>query len=126
MKGKLSMTILSDAYLTKLRTLHADVSDTYERLNRMLSAVDKEISNIYHNVERIEFDGESAYAAITLLQDALHRRRAVKDELSCVRPLMQLFANNVDDMNARYRKAVSRSEEMRGPVNLVEFGGFDA
>lgn len=109
---------ISDAYLTQLKALNEDMAATYARLGRLLSAVDNEVNAVYHAIERTVFDEASAFAAITMLQNALHRRRVVKDELAKFNPVRRLLSDNIDVADRKHRRAIDLSEKMRGPLNV--------
>lgn len=115
-------------YLAQLRKLNDDVSASQERLSRLLSGVDREVSNIYHTIERTtEIDEATAYSAMTKLQDALHRRRIVKDEMALLSPVRRLLADNLKDTEKKYRRAAALSDEIRRYVHIkIEdiTGGF--
>lgn len=117
---------LSDAYLAQLHSLSASVTGTQERLSRLLSEVDCEVSDLYHEIERTDFDEASAFSAMTMLQNALHRRRIVKDEMALLTPVRKLLADNLKDTVRSHRRIVAASDKIRRYVNLKieDIGGF--
>lgn len=120
---------LSDSYLQQLHTLHAGVSETYNRLNRMQSEMDRQISGVYHEIEKMEIDEVTGPAAVKLLQDVLRKRRVVKDELIRLQPIYCMLADHVDETEKQYRKRVAKSDEIRRSLNVTlnfnDIGGFD-
>jgi hypothetical protein len=110
---------LADAYMTQLHALNDGVNETQDKLSRLLSAIDKEVSNIYHTIERTELDAGFAYSAMTFLQDALLRRRTVKDEVACLNPIRTMLAANMDETIKRHRKNVAMSDEIKRELSVT-------
>lgn len=119
---------LSETYLAQLHTLHTGVVGTFDRLNRMQSEMDREVSAIYHEIEKMELDEASALGAARLLQGALRKRRVVKDEIVRLQPIYQMLTTNVDETDKQYRKRVTKSDEIRRSLNVTlkieDIGGF--
>jgi hypothetical protein len=110
---------LADTYLAQLHALNAGVNGTQDRLSGLLSAADKEISNITHMLERTELDEASAYSAMMFLKNALHRRRTVKDEIARLIPIRTMLAANVEETDKRHRKMVAISDEIQRELSVI-------
>ncbi|MFB6362506.1 hypothetical protein ACFCP7_00410 [Paenibacillus elgii] len=109
----------SEDYFAQLRTLYANVKDAYDRLNRAQSAADREVSAIYHEIERTEFDDDSAIAVVLLLQNSLRKRRAIKDEFRRLAPIYEMFNANIGPTEERYFKIAAKSAELRHSLNVT-------
>lgn len=70
-------------------------------LNKELSLVDQELCDLHHYVEFNDLNAAQGYRIYKRMQDALMRRRAIKDELYVVSvikqgiPSIQKLGNNV-------------------------------
>lgn len=58
-------------------------------LNKELSLVDQELCNLHHYVEFNDLNAAQGYRIYKRMQDALMRRRAIKDELYVVSVIKQ-------------------------------------
>jgi hypothetical protein len=108
------MDYVSDAYYKKLTEAYAEVKHTYSKLVMMLSSLDKKISEIYHQVEKSEYEELDAIACVFQLKEVLARRRAVKDELARLKPMRDM----ADMIERRYEGALKASFQVRQELNL--------
>jgi hypothetical protein len=111
---------LSAPYYDQLRSLHADVSVTHERLNRSLSVLDRQLSAVYHEIEK-HGDIDEAYGlgAALLLQSILRKRRVIKDELFRLYPVYNMLKLNMADVETRYSKVAANSVKIRRSLNVT-------
>lgn len=80
-------------------------------LSNELSRLDKIISKLYHELEKVQPSEEFALSFVTQLHDTLKKRRVVKEELlridAVLRPLLDT-AEEVEKSVRRGRKTASR------------------
>ncbi|WP_423410241.1 hypothetical protein AABM38_10070 [Heyndrickxia sp. MSNUG] len=101
---------LSEICFDKLEALCKEVRQSHEKLNKAQSAVDRHISDIYHQIERSEgFNMSEGDAYARKLKEALHKRRLIKDELARLYPVYDVFRNGIDEVDDHYRRAVRKS-----------------
>ncbi|GAA4845678.1 hypothetical protein GCM10023310_24470 [Paenibacillus vulneris] len=114
------MSILSAAfYFEQVHSVYENVKIAYERLNKCMSQLDRQISDIYHDLERYDIDEAAGYSVAVMLQEALRKRRAVKDELLKLRPIYDLLEHNIGEMDKQYAKANKNSANVRRSLNAT-------
>jgi len=109
----------SDLLYEQLRNLYYDVTSFYDELNRYQSHYDKQISEIYHELERIELNHVNAYDYALKLQDVLRKRRVVKDELARLHPVRNYINATFSELQKQIDRAVSKSNEIRKSLNVT-------
>lgn len=109
----------SQSYFDALLALREEVVAAFKLLNRKQSELDRQVSAIYHEIEKCELDVDSGFAAAVLLQDVLRRRRVVKDEISHMAPLYKFLSDQTGALIDNYQKRVEKSEEIRRNLNVT-------
>lgn len=109
----------SKTYFDALLSLREEINVAHETLNRKQSELDRQVSAIYHDIETRDLDTDSGYSAAVNLQEALRRRRVVKDEIACLSPLYQFLNDHTDALIKDYRKRTRKSEEFRLTWNVT-------
>ncbi|MEG9297035.1 hypothetical protein V6B33_11265 [Mangrovibacillus sp. Mu-81] len=104
---------LSDELHCKIVDLQTEVKDTYRKLNMMLSALDKRISELYHSLERTPPDDVDAIAFTSQLKAVLERRRVVKDERARLKLFNGLAGHSLREIELNYDRALQASFEIR-------------
>ncbi|KMJ59390.1 hypothetical protein AB685_00415 [Bacillus sp. LL01] len=100
---------LTDGYYRTLVETYREVINTYEKLNAILSALDKEISRLYHQLELCPVEELDSILFTSQLKDVLAKRRAIKDEKARISPFYQLAQEAVDEIEKRHRRTISRT-----------------
>lgn len=97
-------------YHTKFNELLAELNGERTKLVAELSKLDKYVSSLYHELEKVELAEEFAFSFTSHLHDVLKKRRVVKDELArldaVLHPVMAV-ENEVKELVVR-RKNVSK------------------
>ncbi|GAA4854636.1 hypothetical protein GCM10023310_36950 [Paenibacillus vulneris] len=70
-------------------------------------------------MERCEIDEAAGYSVAVMLQEALRKRRAVKDELLKLRPIYDLLEHNIGELDKQYAKANKNSANVRRSLNAT-------
>ncbi|WP_110930581.1 hypothetical protein [Paenibacillus bouchesdurhonensis] len=100
------------------RELTREAKVTRDRLSRMLSDFDRAISNIYHELERVDLSPDSGYYAALLLQDVLRKRRVVKDELAGINHLALVLESAQSDLDQHIKRNKKRSRRWHRELNI--------
>lgn len=98
--------------------LTREAKETQDRLIQKLSGLDRAISNIYHELERIDLTPESGYHAALLLQDILRKRRVIKDEIDGLDGLVSSLVNAQTDIDKRMKNSEKRSRRWHRELNI--------
>lgn len=109
----------SQSYFDALLALRDEVNSAFTLLNRKQSELDRQVTAIYHELEKCELDADSGFAAAVLLQDVLRRRRVVKDEISRMAPLFKFLSDHTGGLIQNYHKRAAKSEEIRRNLNVT-------
>lgn len=80
-------------------------------LNRMLSDVDKEISDIMHYLEFNELNDEDMLKVSKMLQECSYRRREIKDEMKKTSLMKSNFFDS--DFNTKVQQSLEFIEKMK-------------
>jgi hypothetical protein len=108
---------ITDNYHHNLLETCGHIRDTYKKLGRMLSAIDRQISGLYHSVEKTDEDELDAIAYMTQLKALLVRRRAVKDELARLKLFNGLAKHVEGEVGLHYENILRASFEVRQSLN---------
>ncbi|MFD1018679.1 hypothetical protein [Thalassobacillus hwangdonensis] len=111
------MTTSAQDYFDQLRYLNEEITVTYERLNALQSRFDKEISEIYHDIERSDFDLTDGLQTTLRLKEVLQQRRAVKDQLVRIQPMYDLLRRNFRRVNDEYLRRSEKGDQVRSSLN---------
>lgn len=109
----------TDVYIGRLRALYTDVVTEKERLITALSKLDRQVSAIYHEIEKCDIDSNNGYGAALLLQNTLRQRRVVKDALLHLKPVYDMLHANMGSVEKQHHKVVAKSEEVRRSLNVT-------
>lgn len=102
----------------RYRELTREAKETQDRLNQRLQGFDRAISNIYHEIERIDLTPESGYHAALLLQDVLRKRRVIKDEIGGLNSLVSILVTAQRDIDVRMKNSEKRSRRWHHELNI--------
>lgn len=110
---------LSDAFFDQLRSLHKNVSETYEHLNRLQSELDREVSAVHHDIERDSFDLFGGHTHAKRLQDILRKRRVIKGEFIRIQPIYNMLAQNFEKVKSSYTRKTAANDKVRSMQNVT-------
>lgn len=113
---------LAGSYLTQLQRLTDEISRDRAKLSELNSQLDRDISAIYHEIEKMDLTPDNAYHICALLQSTLRKRRVVKDEFARMNSITDLIDSNrnrVENAQKRYEKAAASSEKVRQSLNVT-------
>jgi uncharacterized coiled-coil DUF342 family protein len=113
------MNTKSDLFYEQLRGLYYEVTSFYNELNKRQSQYDKQISEIYHELERAELNHVNAYEYAIKLQDVLRKRRVVKDELARLQPIRNYVNSTFNELQKQIDRVISKSNEIRKSLNVT-------
>ncbi|MCG7386846.1 hypothetical protein [Paenibacillus sp. ACRRY] len=105
----------TQSYFETLNAVHAELAETYAILNVKQSELDREVSAISHEIERMDLDLEDGYGVATRLQETLRRRRVVKDEHKRV----SLLIRGLTQLSVDYRKNEAKSKRICRELNVT-------
>ena len=110
---------IPENYFEKLHGLYDEVKDAYENLNCMQSALDRKVSDIYHEIEKSEFDIVQGNDFAKQLKQTLQYRRVIKDELARLMPVYNMMKNEVGKVDEQYNRAIRKSYEIKESLNVT-------
>lgn len=114
---------ISVNYFDKFQELYVEVKASYEKLNKLQSALDRKVSDIYHDIERTEFNIVQGHEIARTLKETLKQRRVVKEELALLFPVYNLLTEHSGRVDEQYNRAVRRSYSIK--ENLKVTMGID-
>ncbi|MCA1319785.1 hypothetical protein LC085_07645 [Bacillus tianshenii] len=107
-------------YYAELKKLQSEVSEAFTRLNTLQSALDKEVSRIYHDIEKLEtMDAEQSYIIMRDLKETLLHRRVVKDEVKRLQPIYNMLRSQTGQVDEQFARAMKTSFEIRRQLNTT-------
>ncbi|MEI3606910.1 hypothetical protein SPD48_14495 [Pseudogracilibacillus sp. SE30717A] len=102
----------------QMRKNYETIKQNYYRLRDELSRVDKQISALYHDLEKTDLSEEMGYQYAVALQNMLRKRRIIKDELISLEILRNTFRSSFEQANKRLSGNRTKSEEIRKSLNV--------
>ncbi|WP_028560910.1 hypothetical protein [Paenibacillus pinihumi] len=108
-----------DSYLARYRNLNSEVMSKYQKLTNALSEVDREVSAIYHEIEKLDLTETCGHAAAVMLQQVLHRRRVIKGELAQLLPLFRALNGQCSKVIQKHREQAAKNDEIRRSLNVT-------
>lgn len=111
--------ISSADFIERLRELYVGVEESYKQACRLLSAFDREVSAVYHEIEKTRFDVVRGYYLAKKLQNVLHRRRAVKSEVVRLQPIYCFLRDNFKNVESVYKERSKKDDEVRTSLNAT-------
>jgi hypothetical protein len=114
---------ISNNYFDKFQELYVEVKTSYEKLNKLQYALDRKVSDIYHNIERTDFNIIQGHEIARTLKETLQQRRVVKEELALLFPVYNLLTEQSGRVDEQYNRAVRRSYSIK--ENLKVTMGID-
>ncbi|MFD5851109.1 hypothetical protein ACFWGC_13040 [Cytobacillus pseudoceanisediminis] len=114
---------ISVNYFEKFQELYNEVKISYEKLNKLQSALDRKVSDIYHDIERTEFNIVQGHEIARTLKETLQQRRVVKEELALLFPVYNMLMEHSGRVDEQYNRAVRRSYSIK--ENLKVTMGID-
>lgn len=91
-----------------LRDTVNTIRKTNNELNKELSQIDKLITDIKHEIEFGKFDVFRGYKKFKQLQEALHKRRIIKDEVELIEPLIRYTGSIEKSVDKVYTAVVNK------------------
>lgn len=83
------------------------------KLRNTLTELDKEMNRMYHIIENTHFDASRGYCLAKQLQDVLHKRRKIKDEIDTLNSLITNLNNGLDQATTRVGKVKEKIRAKR-------------
>ncbi|WP_226035701.1 hypothetical protein [Aquibacillus saliphilus] len=107
---------LASEYLNTIIKAQKDFDNRKHELNLLRSKYDKEINNLYHDLETRKFNACEGYYITKKLQKILQKRRLVKTEfnnMSCVFKSMNMdiIKKQLNNGDKYLRKMIENGEE---------------
>lgn len=109
---------LYEVSYTKMKKAYETIKHDYHKLRRELSCVDKQISDLYHELEKTDLSEEMGYQYSVALQNLLRKRRVIKDEYIPLGILQDAFQGSFKQAKKRLLGNKSKSEEIRNSLNV--------
>jgi hypothetical protein len=113
------MIAKTDTFYEQLDRLYREVTRFYNELNKHQSRYDKELSALYHELEKAELTPTSGYEFALKLQDVLRKRRVVKDEMARLQPIYNYVAQTFYTLQKQIERAISQSKRVRKSLNVT-------
>ncbi|GCD81917.1 hypothetical protein PTHTG4_09790 [Parageobacillus thermoglucosidasius] len=113
------MNTKSDSFYEQLQSLYYEITSFYDELNKYQSHYDKQVSAIYHELEKVELTHANAYEYALKLQDVLRKRRVVKDELARLQPVYNYINETFNKLQKQIERAISSSNKIRKSLNMT-------
>lgn len=107
------------ALFSELTAIRNEITQTYDRLRSMQSEIDRELSDVYHEIEASRFDVVRGYKFAKKLQSVLQRRRVIKGEFALVQPLYNMFSDNFEATRKTFEKAGYKNADLRKRLNTA-------
>lgn len=105
-------------YYEKLVGLYEETKAAYDKMNKLQSALDKQISRIYHDLEANDFGPEELQEIAAKLKETLQYRRVIKDAHVTVTPVYTMLRDNMNTLEQRYTKAMAKGYELKESLNV--------
>jgi hypothetical protein len=109
---------LSENHFNNMHVLYQDTKETFMKLNKLQSALDRKVSEIYHIVEKSDFNMAEGNEFARQLKETLQYRRVVKDELARLAPVYNMLREQVAIVDEQYDRACRKSYEIRQRLNV--------
>ncbi len=97
--------------LSELYYLSSHVDEYYEKLNSMLSDVDKEVCDILHYLELRELTEAEMIEASRMLQERRRHRRKIKNEMEKIEMMKATFLNK--EFGIKVHESMEQFEHMK-------------
>lgn len=101
-----------------LRKTYQSIKQTYRKLIGEQSKVDKQISALYHELEKTDLSEELGYQYSRALQNLLRKRRVVKDELIPFEILNRELGKAMPNLDEHIMRNRINSENIRTELNV--------
>lgn len=101
-----------------LRQTYQTIKRTYGKLVGELSKLDKQISALYHELEKTDLSEESGYQYSIALQNLLRRRRIVKDEMIPFEIMRRELGKSLPTLEEHINRNRMKSESIRSQLNV--------
>jgi prefoldin subunit 5 len=102
---------LASKYLGEIESVITRIEKDKKVLSERLSQLDKELSNVYHKIEVSRFNACEGYYLAKQLQEVLHKRRIVKDELTRFRSLKDSLGLNNQKIDSSKKNLTKHKNE---------------
>jgi len=109
---------LYESTYSQMRDSYDTIKRNHRKLRHELSQVDKQISALYHELERTDLCEELGYQYSVALQNILRKRRVIKDELIPLQILQDTFRDSFEQAHKRLSGNRSKSKKIRESLNV--------
>lgn len=108
-------------YYEKLSELYNEMKSEFERLNTVQSALDKQLSRAYHDLECLPCldSAEQGHEFAVRIHDILKRRRVIKQELGLIIPVYFSLKEEMGKIEDRYAKSVRKGYELKQSLGVT-------
>lgn len=110
---------MSECYFGKLQQLYTEVRASFNKLNKLQSALDVKVSEIYHEIEKAEFSVEEGHEYARKLKETLQMRRVVKQEIALIMPTYNMLREQTGRVDEQYSRAVRKNFAIQESLNVT-------
>lgn len=110
---------MSECYFGKLQQLYTEVRASFNKLNKLQSALDMRVSEIYHEIEKAEFTVAEGHEFARQLKETLQMRRVVKQEMALLMPTYNMLREQTGRVDEQYSRAVRKSYAIQESLNVT-------
>ena len=110
---------MAECYFGKLQQLYTEVRASYNKLNKLQSALDRKVSDIYHDLERREFSVAEGHEIARTLKETLQMRRVVKQEIALIMPTYNMLREHTGRVDEQYSRAVRKNFAIQENLNVT-------
>lgn len=103
---------------SNLRENYESIKRSHRKLRYELSNVDKQVSELYHDLEKTDLTEELGYQYSVALQNLLRKRRVIKDEYIPFDILRNNFRDSFEKSHKALSKNQSSSNRVRTSLNV--------
>lgn len=123
---------LAAGYIEQLQRIDAEVSNLRDYLRKEQSAADKAVHAIHREIEKSSGDMIEGYRLYKKLQEALNRRRVLKDEAIKINAIEGHLSRSMEELNKEYQQRADMGADIFRNLNVtlniqnvVNLGGLD-
>ena len=100
------MSVKAKKYMEQVRSILSCVEKEQKSLAQQLSALDKEVTSKYHEIEMTDFNASKGYSLACELQHILRERRKVKNELAIWNVVIQSI--DIKNLTTSFQSALEK------------------
>ncbi len=110
---------IASKFLSEMQSLTDRINVEFDKLSKLNSKLDKEISHLYHLIEQTNFNAYEGWSFCKELQIALRKRREVKHEISRLHTLrreidVNKFKDNINSAQSKVHKSKAENDLYKG------------